>query len=243
MATGKQDWHGEERRFFIRIARRLNVSYRIAGAGSEPHQGRTENVSIGGVELVSRAELLLGAELEVSIGSDAEGVLVSLPGVVKRCSRSADEQDYRIGVEFVGSVQEHQDSLLRLAPPYILAMDGRQNRRFVRLGCKLPLWYKRTLFARLQRVTTVNLSPGGVMFGAASQVWQDDRLRVRLCLPARPTLKAGLKLSARVVNVQGEGASGSVVSAIFINPSEEAQEEIGAYIARGASPDRVEAAG
>ena len=239
MLKAGPEWRGEERRFFVRIPCKLNVSFRL-GAGQEgAGEGYTENVSIGGVEFISPVELAAGAQLEASIGSPSEGILVRVPTLVRHCARLADREGYHVAVEFSGPVESAGQAVLQLAPPHIRAMEGRPNRQFVRVNCKVPVWFRRTLLSRIRRGWTVNLGVGGMMFATEARVCLDDRLRLTFSLPDGPGCGPGLRLGARVVNVQRQqGSPVLLVSAVFVSSPPGAEEEIGRYVAQEARAGR-----
>ena len=210
--TDEPDWRGRERREFVRVPHELDVSHRPADSEAEPEESRSADISIGGILLVSSKDVPIGTEIDLLVSSGAHHVREPLHGTVLRSAKSEEDDRYRVGVEFDVPLPAGTDEVSILLPPLIRGLAGKQNRRFVRIGCALPLRFKSGMLGRWHQAETCDLSLGGAMFSTAEKVRKGSLLRLRIPMNVHAELRAKGRAVSVVPNSRGEG---SVVSLCF----------------------------
>jgi len=166
------DWQGEERRRLLRFARRLGVSCRLAGGQGDAAEGESENVSVGGMLLLSSRPFPLGAQIELSFRAGEDDVTVRVQGTVKRCTPHRTAGLHQVAVEFSGADWTQRAVILSLAPGIGAGTDGWQNRDYVRVPCTLEIAYRAGLFGGWHRGIAEDLGVGGLRFTAGSpRIW------------------------------------------------------------------------
>jgi len=106
-----------ERRRHRRFIDRVRVRYRDI-EGSDPSRwGRSRDLSLGGLGLVTKESVELGAHLALEIHIDSEPAPVLALCRVVRCSpdHEGDSEDSLSGVEFLWMSEEDRGNLERLA--------------------------------------------------------------------------------------------------------------------------------
>lgn len=106
-SSGKPEAAGPEQRRFARAAYRTPVRIEVPGIGSV--DGRSEDVSGGGLLVVSRGGLKAGTEVTVRFALPLDGRVVGEPAIIKwsRAARSDETSGMcAIGVELTGASAE-----------------------------------------------------------------------------------------------------------------------------------------
>jgi len=220
-------WEAEERRRFLRVAHGLQVSCRpVVGEGVATE---SKDISATGIQVIHRKPLPVGAEVEVNVKAEAQGIDLTFPGVVRRCDRTSSAERHIVGVEFLRLLPDQRENILRLIAQLGPAYPDRERRRYVRWHRPFAIWYRRSLFSRWRPAVTENIGCGGLMFKDFTTIRHGQRLRLRIELSREETIRA----EGRVVHIERGGRrEPSRVHVAFVDPHGDFQRRIGARISR-----------
>jgi len=231
MSPSASAWLGEERRRTLRHDLAAGVSCRLLEDARPPVAVQSEDVSLGGLLVVSRREFPVGARIEVVLREPDGTAGATLRGVVKRCERADPAGAFQVGIEFDPSECDQAAELLRLAgadPP------REQERRYTRVRSAVRMAFRRSRFGRWRRTTALDVSVGGLMFESGEPMLPGDRLAVRLRLKEVGTVR----LRGEVVGVsRPEGEGPARVHLRFLEPGPRARERLARYVARRAGAE------
>jgi hypothetical protein len=95
--------HGAERRRFPRVAEELVVRFETLPEQPSPGQGRTLNLSAGGVLILAHEPLPHGQRIRVVLALPGDDSPIEITGQVGRV-RSISDRVHEIAIEFEGDV-------------------------------------------------------------------------------------------------------------------------------------------
>jgi c-di-GMP-binding flagellar brake protein YcgR len=222
-------WKGHERRRYLRVPQELDVAHRPAESNAEPTEGRSADISIGGLLLITNAEMAVGTEVELLVSSPTHRIRQPLRGVVLRSVRSEKENRYYVGVEFASILPADDAEISFVLPPLLRGLAGKQNREFVRMTCRLPVEFKRSWWTPWRKAETRDLSLGGVMFASAVKVWKDTAVSLRIHVSDGACVRARARVVGAAEDPAGEGY---LVSAAFEDLIPDAAEALAHYISQ-----------
>jgi len=102
-----------ERRTHPRYLEEVTVRYRDLEGWEPSAWGRSRDLSLGGLCLLSRAEIAVGTHLALEIHIEDEPAPVLALGRVLRCDQ--DEDEFASGIQFLWVGEEDRANLHRLA--------------------------------------------------------------------------------------------------------------------------------
>ena len=227
--TEVPDWRGVERRRYLRFVESLDVSQHPTGSEEGPSEDTTEDISIGGILLVSGHDIPAGTELELLVSTPSRKARTPMRGIVLRSEMSPKDGNFRIGIEFDQVLPARDEEIAIFLPPLVKGLGGLTNRTYVRLPCRLPLDFRRFWFSQWRGAETRDLSLGGTLFISPERVWKDTRIHLRIKLGEDREVRT----AARVVAVfRRPDEGGYLVSVNFLDLSSEEIDLVGQFVSQ-----------
>ena len=93
------------RRVYIRRPCKARTTTRVAAGTTRPRQARIQDISVGGIALVSRQHLRVGTRLLIQVKNDDLGVAYDLSARVVHTTLKARAQ-WLLGCEFARALSE-----------------------------------------------------------------------------------------------------------------------------------------
>ena len=236
MGSGS-DWGGGERRGYVRVDRGMKVSCQVVAGPETPAVGESENISRSGVMLISRTDLQIGTKVRMTIQGEQDGILLNIPGIVRRRDRLAvpGAPHYQLGIEFADIDDNQRHGILQLISRHV----DKERRQYVRLRRRFAMFYKRGGFlSGWKAATALDIGCGGLMFTLREPPSLRDTLKLRIVTGPKEELKA----EGRVVHVDpGNGLQPAAVHVTFVDPDGRVRRAVGEYVSRALNPEPSEA--
>lgn len=188
--ANKENWKGRERRQFHRTPSKLQVAWHKAEDETHAAEDIALDVSIGGLALRSSVEIPVGSCIYVKIPNEEGHTVATIPSIVKWTAPHSEDNYYIIGVEFAHELDMEKELILKLGPAYLQRLGGLQNREFLRLDLKIPVFYKKSFISGWKKGVSIDVGLGGVKFLADHTFLKRSKVMLRLRIPGRGDIQA-----------------------------------------------------
>lgn len=175
-----------EKRRFLRVRHGIEVQCHIADTESSLAEGRTTNMSLGGVRLVLRRQVPEGQRLKLSFLNESCGLHVVLNGAVVWARRRDPSAACEVGVQFDQLTASRQDEVLALLCQGSTEDPAAEKRAFLRVYSQVPVnvWGFGDQRHRRSSGVILNVGLGGMAVETDGEFDEDRECVFEALLPA-----------------------------------------------------------
>ena len=215
------------RRKYYRVLREMKVRYRLPRLGDPHMDGRTVDVSLGGVRLNVRRELPPGEVLEIVIHDEHNDRDVVLTGTVGWAVWNESTRSYDVGIQFPKLSPEQCEQARELVGCQG-GDDGGQRRRYVRLKRHLSVELRESLLAKKLLARMLDVSLGGMAVESEKEFKKDAVCSANIFLPGK---RDAARVKTRILDLsEREGGERWSMRLRFEAFEGDAREHIGRYL-------------